>query len=302
MANRSRQSWPESDATVRIGNYMQLTSYHVDMMIASGGLEPATSLSGDERGLLLRIARCPLIPEAVTTIGHCCHRVVAAQTCSEPERQVPEGWAGNLGDARVVFVSSNPSISLPASGQPEAVEPYPTVADSDDDIAGFLGRRFDPAVRPLPYVKDSRALMRSGEYAQPTAFWREIQARAEELLPGTADPARNYVMTEVVHCKSLRNAGAAEAAGTCAGRYLHDIAGLTAAPIVVVMGKIAQRVIRNWFPELTEPPSIYPQAVLGGRLRTFLFTGQPGSSQQRRIADLYGPSLEELQQIASAGE
>jgi len=259
-------------------------------------------LSGDERGLLLQIARCPLITEAVTSAGHCCHQVVGAQTFPEPERQVPEGWAGNLGGARVLFVSSNPSISLPTSGQPKAVEPYPKAADSNDYIARFLGRRFDPAVRPLPYVKDSRALMRNGEYAQPTAFWREIQARAEELLPGAADPARNYVMTEVVHCKSRGNAGAAEAAETCAGRYLHDIAGLTAAPIVVVMGKIAQRVIRNWFPELTEPPSIHPQAVLGGRPRTFLFTGQPGSNQPRRIADLYGPSLEELQQIASAGE
>jgi hypothetical protein len=31
--------------------------------------------------------------------------------------------------------------------------------------------------------------MRTGEYAKPTAFWRDIQARAEELL-AAADPAR----------------------------------------------------------------------------------------------------------------
>jgi hypothetical protein len=53
------------------------------------------------------------------------------------------------------------------------------------------------------------------------------------------------------------------------------------------MGTIAGRVIRDWFPELPEPPFIYPQAVLGGSQRTFLFTGQPGSSQPRKIADLY---------------
>jgi hypothetical protein len=270
------------------------------MTIASGGLEPATWLSGDERGLLLRIARCPLIAEALNSVGHSCCRVVAAQKCPGPERQVPEGWAGNLHEARVMFVSSNPSISLPEPGQPDAVEPYPTAADSDGYITEFLGRRFDEAVRPLPYVKDGRALMRTGEYAQPTAFWREIQARAEELLPA-ADPARNYVMTEVVHCKSRRNAGVAAAAGTCAGRYLDEIAGLTAAPIVVVMGKVAQGVVRDWFPELPEPPFICPQAVLGGRPRTFLFTGQPGSSQPRKIAGLYAPSLEELRQIASCG-
>jgi len=282
-------SW-KAPSSVDSGDCWVPDRYHAGMAIASGVQGP-TSLSDDERGLLLRIARCPLIAEAMTGVGHECRRVVAAQKCNGPARQVPEGWAGNLREARVMFVSSNPSISMPEPGRPGAVEPYPAAADSDDYIAEFLGRRFDQAVRPLPYVKDGRALMRTGEYAQPTAFWREIQARAEELL-ANANPARNYVMTEVVHCKSLRNAGADEAAGTCAGRYLHDIASLTAAPIVVVMGKIAWGVIRGWFPELREPPLIYPQAALGGRLRTFLFTGQPGSSQPRKSLACTHPAWE----------
>jgi hypothetical protein len=68
-----------------------------------------------------------------------------------------------LRPARVMFVSSNPSISLPESGQPDAMEPYPTAADSDDYLTEFLGRRFDQAMRPVPFVKDGRALMRTGE-------------------------------------------------------------------------------------------------------------------------------------------
>jgi hypothetical protein len=136
--------------------------------------------------------------------------------------------------------------------------------------------------------------MRNGRYAQPTPFWREIRRRAEELLPGGADPANNYVMTEMVHCKSRGNVGAGRAARTCAGRYLQDILGLTAAPIVVLMGLVAQQVIRNWFPELPQPPSIHPWAELGGRPRTILFTGQPGSNEPRVIAELYAANLDEL--------
>ena len=238
-------------------------------------------LRAGERALLLRIARCLLIAQAAARAPHPCHRVVGTQTVPEPDRQVPEGWAGNLRDARVVFLSSNPSISLAEPGGPaDAVEPYPTASASDEYIAEFLGRRFDQTVRPLPYIcQDSRSLMRNGRYAKAIRFWTEIRRRADELLDD-ADPACNYVMTEVVHCKSRRNVGAAAASGTCARRYLSDILQLTEAPIVVVMGKIAQQVIRDWFPELPQPPDIHPQAELGGRRRTFLFIGQPGTSPE----------------------
>jgi hypothetical protein len=75
-------------------------------------------LSDAERAVLLRVARCPLIAEALTDVTHRCHQVVATQAGPEPDRQVPEAWAGNMREARVVFLSSNPSISLAGPGQP----------------------------------------------------------------------------------------------------------------------------------------------------------------------------------------
>lgn len=129
--------------------------------------------------MLLRVARCPLIQVAQREPGHDCYRVVSTQSGPNAERQVPEAWAGNLRDARLVFVSSNPSISLPAPGGPaDAVEPYPIASDSDAYIAEFLGRRFDPYVKPLPYVRDNRSLLRSGQYANRMPFWGEISHRA----------------------------------------------------------------------------------------------------------------------------
>jgi hypothetical protein len=261
----------------------------------------AWPLSSAERGLLLRIARCPLIAAAARDAGQPCHRVVAAQAGAGQLHQVPEGWAGNLRDARVVFVSSNPSISVVGPGQPaDAVEPYPVAADGEDYIAGYLGRRFDPSVTPMPYVRDNRSLLRNGEYGAPTRFWAEIHRRAEELIDD-ADPARNYAMTEVVHCKSTRNIGARAAARTCTGLYQHDVFELTAAPIVVVMGQVARHVITGMIPGLPAPPNTRPLADLGGRRRIFLFTGQPGSNEPRVIARLYAPQIGQLRTIAMGG-
>jgi hypothetical protein len=180
------------------------------------------------------------------------------------------------------------------------VEPYPVAADGEDYIAGYLGRRFDPSVSPGPYVKDSRSLLQNGEYGAPTRFWAEIKRRAEELIDD-ADPARNYAMTEVVHCKSTRNIGARAASRTCAGLYLHDVFALTAAPIVVVMGQVARRVITGMIPGLPAPPDTRPLADLGGRRRIFLFTGQPGSNEPRIIARLYAPEIGQLRTIAMGG-
>jgi len=61
-------------------------------------------------------------------------------------------------------------------------------------------------------------------------FWLPVHRQAAELLGGDADLGRNYLMTEVVHCKSTAGTGVASAAPTCAGRYLAAILALTAAP------------------------------------------------------------------------
>lgn len=192
----------------------------------------ASSLNDQERALLIRVARCPLIRAALGDSGHPCRGVVTVQDDAERDRQVPEAWAGNLGDSRVVFVSSNPSISTAGQGQlPSTAEAYPVAAWPEDKIVEFLGRRFDQSVRPRPFVRNFRRLQRDGHYAhKPTRFWPSMQRRAEELPGDSADPSRNYVMTEVVHCKSKGETGVAAAAATCAGRYLDDILSLTARP------------------------------------------------------------------------
>ncbi len=98
-------------------------------------------------------------------------------------------------------------------------------------------------------------------------FWTSVQRRAEELLGPTADPSVNYVMTEVVHCKSKNEIGVSQAAETCAKRYLNDILALTDAPIVVVVGKKSHDCLNNALGlGLPEPPYITSRE-LGGMVQ-----------------------------------
>jgi hypothetical protein len=190
-----------------------------------------------------------------------------------------------------VFVSSNPSISTASRGQPpSAAEAYPVASWPDDKIVEFLSRRFDQSIRPRPFVRNFHHLQRDGRYAQKrTRFWLSMQRRAEELLGDGAHPSRNYVMTEVVHCKSKRETGVAVAAETCARRYLDAIVPLTAAPIVVVVGKQAHRRLHEQLPHLPEPPYIHT-AKLGRRQRELVFIWHPAAFQgPKTIGGLHGP-------------
>jgi hypothetical protein len=256
-------------------------------------------LTAEERDLIIKVARCELIQQADQNDVHPCHAVVAVQGVDEYERQVPEPWAGNLHGSRLVFLSSNPSISEAGSGRSlDIAEDYPRASSTDTRIIEFLGRRFDQAL-PTPYVKNGRYLQQNGYYAQRAVrFWASVQRRAEELLGPTADPSVNYVMTEVVHCKSKGEVGVPQAAETCAKRYLNEILALTNAPIVVVVGKEAHRCLNDALGlELPEPPYII-EKELGGRVRHLVFIRHPAAFKGlKTIAGIHGD--EELERLRS---
>lgn len=197
--------------------------------------------------LALEIARCPEILAAFDSAAHACSTIVGLQVDPrlEPEKyQVPEAWAGNLESARVVFLSSNPSISEDGAdhgaGSPER---YPRASWSDSDVIDFMTRRFDPET---PYTLGDRFVCQDGTHApRAVRFWSAIRQRATELLGYPADPARDYVMTEVVHCKSKGERGVARAANHCNFRYLDRIMALSPAPVVVAVGAKARDRLRG---------------------------------------------------------
>lgn len=197
---------------------------------------------GRDAELALEIARCPEIATARASSSHPCSSIVRLQDdpAVAPDRfQLPEAWAGNLLEARVMFLSSNPSISEDGADHGAASpERYPRADWSEVEVADFMTRRFDP---DAGHAIDDRFVCQDGSYA-PNAvrFWSAIRRRATELLGHPATPAADYVMTEIVHCKSKREQGVAKAAGHCAGRYLEKVAALSPAPVVVIVGAKAR--------------------------------------------------------------
>ena len=248
-------------------------------------------LTTEERAMIIKVARCDLIGKVHREGAHPCHAVVGCQSgTNEDDRQVPEAWAGNLQGSRLVFLSSNPSISEPRPGAPlESAEDFPRASATDARIIEFQGRRFDQTL-PEPFVRNGRFLQQDGHYSRKAVrFWISVQCRAEELLGPTADPTVNYVMTEVVHCKSKAEVGVSQAAETCAKRYLNEILGLTKAPIVAVVGKKSHDCLNNALGlRLPEPPYITSRE-LGGLARHLLFIWHPaGFKGPKSIAGLHG--------------
>lgn len=201
------------------------------------------------RQLALEIARCPEIDATARQTGHPCSTIVQLQGPPEnPQRQVPEAWAGGLLTARVLYVSSNPSISEAGDhNSGEIPERYPREWWNDEPIATFITRRFDQRLRP-PLSSDDHFLREDGQQSpRHVRYWRVARKRSTELLGYPADPGVDYAMTEVVRCKSKHEVGVAAAAQVCAPRYLERTLELCPAPLVVVVGsKARDRLTELW--------------------------------------------------------
>lgn len=107
--------------------------------------------------------------------------------------QLPEPWNGHLSRAKIMFISSNPSIGY---------EDFPTKKWNDSDIVDFFDNRFRI---PLKDKDISR-------------FWKSIAKYVTWLIPEAAEQSvleilDNYVVsTELVHCKSRSEKGVSNCA------------------------------------------------------------------------------------------
>lgn len=134
-----------------------------------------------------------------------CSGVIGSQNTTEDDFHIPEPWNGDLGTARILFVSINPGYSL-GELYPRKGNPYWTVSDgfNQNKVQDYFERRFD---RSLPYVKYKNGghafsiKMEDDEYKKVSGFWTYVFKMANSLIPN-ADPLRDFAITEIVHCKS----------------------------------------------------------------------------------------------------
>ncbi len=241
------------------------------------------SRSHRETSLLLAIARCP---NATTCLeqdddGHPCHGIVAKQGADSLKRlQLPEPWSGELTKAPILFVGSNPSIS--------PLEEYPTGAWPDEMLIDFWLNRFAGGARPWT-KKGLYTLLRTGEYSQRwVRYWAAVRHRAKELLQRPARPGVDYCISEVVHCKSRSEYGVREALKECRDRYLSELIAVSGARVIVGLGAIAERAIRNQF-DIPEQERVGGPVEHGDLLRIFAFLPHPNARQKHFFEQCLSP-------------
>jgi len=232
--------------------------------------------------LLLEIANCEIVRHVLETGDrHCaCSKIVAAQGAPGWNGfQVPEPWSGHLGEAPILFFSSNPSISTR--------EAYPKGAGDDPNVSlrSFFDSRFDGY-----WIKDGKQTLQADlkNYGGVVRYWSYIKNRAEELLGREPRPGIDYALSEIVHCKSEGEEGVKKALFTCANRYMMKLLSCSGAVVLVLVGR---KVLNHWNSLGIEGlPQVLPKGgtalqEIAGRKRVVIYLSHSSGPERKHFAD-----------------
>lgn len=192
--------------------------------------------------------------------------------------QVSEPWSGNLNTAPILFLGSNPSIS--ESLLPENKEKYPRWSWSDKDITDFFNNRFGGGQEL--WIKDGMyTFLETGVHKKKhVRYLAAIRKRAKEILGRPVEPGKDYVNSEVVHCKSKREHGVDKASGTCTKLYLRRLIAESGAKVIVCLGNFAERAVKQEFEISGTSEPIFISEIE----RLFFFLPHPNARRLRKFS------------------
>lgn len=194
----------------------------------------------ETRDLLLEIAKCPNIDECYKEASCVCNEIVKTQVRDKEKFAVPEPWNGDLENAKILFVSSNPSFN--------ESENYPEMNWNDEEIIEFFDGRFSGKYTNIR--KDNKVCVKNvdGTSGKAEPFWGAIRKRTAELLYDGREKevkhGKDYCLTEVVHCKSKNEKGLdSTVISECYNKYFNKLVKLSDCKVVVVLGHKAFRAL-----------------------------------------------------------
>lgn len=168
--------------------------------------------------------------------NHACSEIIKYQKERNNKRnckfQVPEPWSGDIKNAPILFVSSNPGYS--------ADELYPTTDWPTKFVADFFINRFKDRSPNYSWVFKHRTLLKDGTRSNWVRYWASIKKRAEELLEREAIPGVDYCLSELVQCKSMKETGVESAQPVCTRLFFNEKINLSGAKIIIGVGKHAK--------------------------------------------------------------
>ncbi|WP_273408361.1 hypothetical protein [Corynebacterium ureicelerivorans] len=154
---------------------------------------------------------------------------------------MPEPWNGNLGEAEILFVSSNPSFDILETTeelakikngkQGQAAEILPKFDSEDwpdERVEDFFENRFDhkgyrnqtwsKTLRYAAYLLDLiDELNKTGEINVTGQIGGKLDEKQKAAI------ASRIALTEVVHCKSQKERGVKSSANTCYSRHTKKV-------------------------------------------------------------------------------
>lgn len=261
----------------------------------------------DEKNLALAIASCSDVCDSLLDSTHPCHKVVAWQANQfQPaiakvigsQLQRPEPWTGDLGTAKIMFLSSNPSFN------PE--ENFPNWNQeqwSQENISLFGAERFTKSRDRLFGAIDSpdkstrdRTIGVDGNLSKEVKHWRWVRRYTAFVLEkdiSETSAISDYVMTELVHCKSFDEFGVMQALSHCSLKWFERIMDISPANLIFVGGKPAalafvemfkEQVPSHWGPwqnvGLEKEKGVFPKSV--NHFRNLIGSKKWGVEEQKR--------------------
>lgn len=213
--------------------------------------------------LAIKIASCSEVQEALNNNSHPCHEVVGWQSkqWSSPILQIensqmhrPEAWTGDIVNAPILFLSSNPSFD-PEENYPNWNEKeWPTAKVSDFAINRFTSNieRGYGASDGIGKDRIDRTVDKNGQLSDKVKYW-DWARRMVAYIHGTSidkvSAQSDYAMTEIVHCKSQKEEGVEDAREKCKEKYLEQILSISKAQLIIINGKHACVNMKALFPD-----------------------------------------------------
>ena len=257
--------------------------------------------------LLFDIAKCSEFCSLITNpdSSSSCSLIVDSQKDHEVEVkkdfQLPEPWTGDIINAPILVISSNPGYSKEEI-YPDFTWPKPMIAD-------FFMNRFQDRGSRYSWVYDNKVLNNDGERGISVRYWSSIRARVKELL-GSAKPGIDYCITEIVHCKSSSEKGVENALPKCSDLYLERKIKISDAKFIIGVGEFVKKYFKevkyiNGIPitYLPHPNAFKPKTFLKTHTEERLdeiksiLSSEHVISNSIEYSDISLPSLEEVKKF-----
>lgn len=231
----------------------------------SGQDKELVSKIAKAKELAIEISSCGEVSKALSDESRPCHDVVKWQAdqwnpqilqIENSKMHRPEAWTGDIVNAPILFLSSNPSF--------DADENYPNWELSEDEwpidkVADFSVNRFTSEIQRgygasdgLSAKEVDRTISKKGELLHKVTYWnwaRSMVAYIHNKEISQVSAHSDYAMTEIVHCKSKGEEGVKKARLKCKDKFLERILEISQADLIIISGKHACEGIKAVYPE-----------------------------------------------------